>query len=116
MEKNVIIAEMVQSNKSNNQVWFVHVTGIDSPELQGYCRQALTAMRLAFILKQRTGYMISGSSLQTLRQLHKVSKQPAENGLPAEPEVTVNVSSPEEEPSPVKQRKPRRSKKEKAAQ
>ena len=116
MEKNVIIAEMVQSNKSNNQVWHVHVTGIDNPELQGYCKQPLAAIRLAFILKQRSGYMISGTSLQTLQQLHKASKQPAENGLPAEPEATVNVSSPEDESSPAKQRKPRRSKKEKAAQ
>lgn len=114
MEKNVIIAEMVQSNKSNNQVWFVHVTGIDSPELQGYCRQALTAMRLAFILKQRTGFIISGTSLQTLQQLHKASKQPAEVKQPAEPEATVPAGSPDGDSTPAK--KTRRTKREKAAQ
>ena len=36
MSQYSIVAEMVQSNKSNNNVWFVHVTGCDNPELQGY--------------------------------------------------------------------------------
>ena len=115
MEKNMIVAEMVQSNKSNNQVWFVHVTGVDNPELQGYCKQALAAMRLAFVLKQRSGYNISDTSLQTLRQLHKVAKQPAEAEQPAEP-APVPVESPDMEATPTKQRKTRRTKREKAAQ
>lgn len=116
MEKNVIIAEMVQSIKSSNQVWHVHVTGIDNPELQGYCKQPLAAIRLAFILKQRSGYMISGTSLQTLQQLHKASKQPAEVKQPAEPEATVPAGSPDGDSTPAKQRKTRRTKREKAAQ
>ena len=113
MEKNMIVAEMVQSNKSNNQVWHVHVTGIDNPELQGYCKQALAAIRLAFVLKQRSGFTISDTSLQTLRQLHQASKQPAEAEQPAEPEATVPADG---DSTPVKQRKTRRTKKEKAAQ
>lgn len=116
MEKKMIVAEMVQSNKSNNQVWHVHVTGVDNPELQGYCKQPLTAIRLAFILKQRSGFTISDTSLQTLRQLHKVSKQPAEVEQPAEPEVTPTVGSPDGDSTPAKQRKTRRTKREKAAQ
>ncbi|MBQ9190037.1 MAG: hypothetical protein IJ142_00320 [Bacteroidaceae bacterium] len=116
MEKNMIVAEMVQSSKSNNQVWFVHVTGVDKPELQGYCKQPLTAIRLAFVLKQRSGFNISDTSLQTLRQLHKASKQPAEPAQPAEPEVTVPAGSPEGDSTPAKQRKTRRTKREKAAQ
>lgn len=116
MEKKMIVAEMVQSNKSNNQVWHVHVTGVDNPELQGYCKQPLTAIRLAFILKQRSGFTISGTSLQALQQLHKASKQPAEVEQPTEPEVTAPVGSPDGDSTPVKQRKTRRTKREKAAQ
>ena len=71
MEKQFIVAEMVQSNQSNNQVWFVHVTGNDSPEHQGYCKQPLAAMRLAFIIKRRSGITISDSTLQLLKQLNK---------------------------------------------
>lgn len=108
MEQNVIVAEMVQSNKSNNQVWHVHITGIDNPELQGFCRQPLAAMRLAFVLKQRSGFRIADSSLQALRQMHQASKQPAEESPAAEPEHM--------EEEKTKQRKTRRAKKEKAAQ
>lgn len=108
MEKQFIVAEMVQSNQSNNQVWFVHVTGNDSPEHQGYCKQPLAAMRLAFIIKRRSGITISDSTLQLLKQLHSLSKQPVEDV----PEETP-------EPAPVEEEKPKRrtkrSKKEKAA-
>ena len=86
MEKQVIVAEMVQSNKSMNQVWFVHVTGTDSPEQQGYCKNAFKAMRLAFVLKQRSGIRIANSSLQLLRQLHQMGKpQNKAAEQPAEP-------------------------------
>ena len=32
MEQNFIVAEMVQSNKSNNLVWHVHVKDSSNPE------------------------------------------------------------------------------------
>ena len=106
MEKQVIVAEMVQSNKSMNQVWFVHVTGTDSPEQQGYCKSAFKAMRLAFVLKQRSGIRIADSSLQLLRQLSQMAKpQVAETEQPAEPQ--------QEEEKP--KRRNRRAKKQEAA-
>ena len=114
MEKNMIVAEMVQSNKSNNQVWFVHVTGVDNPELQGYCKQALAALRLAFILKRRTGFSIAEQSLKCLMQLHQLAKQPAEQQQP-EASTSVPAEAPEEEVTP-KQRKAKRTKKQEAAQ
>lgn len=116
MEKQMIVAEMIQSNQSNNQVWHVHVTGNEHPELQGFCKQALTAMRLAFVLKRKSGFNISDTSLQTLRQLHKASKQPAQDSQPAEPDATVPAGFPDGESTTPKQRKTRRTKREKAAQ
>ena len=113
MEKQMIVAEMVQSNQSNYQVWHVHVTGNDSPELQGFCKTAFKAMRLAFILKQRTGFYISDNTLQLLMQLHRMKKQPVEvtEPTPNPAPVTVPEGSPEGNPK----RKTRRTKKEKAA-
>lgn len=108
MEKQVIVAEMVQSNQSNNQVWHVHVTNTDNPELQGYCKTAFSAMRLAFIIKQRSGFYISDSTLQLLMQLHRMKKQPAKEDTEETTEPT-----PVEEDKP--KRKTRRAKKEKAA-
>ena len=108
MKKNIIVAEMVQSNKSNNLVWHVHVTGIDNPELEGYCKQALAAIRLAFVIKSRSGFSISDSVLQRLKELHSLSKQPK----PEDSQVTV-PEVPQEEEKP--KRKTRRTKKEKAA-
>ena len=67
MSQYSIVAEMVQSNKSNNNVWFVHVTGCDNPELQGYCRHAIFAMRYAFSLKARTQFPIEDSTLEQLK-------------------------------------------------
>ena len=67
MSQYSIVAEMVQSNKSNNDVWFVHVTGCDNPELQGYCRHAIFAMRYAFSLKARTQFPIEDSTLEQLK-------------------------------------------------
>ena len=118
MEKQMIVAEMVQSNKSENQVWHVHVTGTDNPELQGFCKNAYKAMRLAFILKQRAQCSIAEESLQQLMLVHALTKETAEATTEAEPalepvdSVTVPEGSPEGSP---KQRRTKRTKKEKAA-
>ena len=114
MEKQVIVAEIVQSNKSENQVWYVHVTGTDSPELQGYCKNAYKAMRFAFILKQRAQCRIDDESLQQLMLVHALTKATAEATTEPQPEVTVPVGSADGESTP-KQRRTKRTKKEKAA-
>lgn len=99
---------MVKSNQSNSQVWFVHVTGAADPELQGYCKQPLAAIRLAFILKRRTGIAISDQSLKCLMQLHQLAKQPAEQQQPEAPATDEEVTP--------KKRKAKRTKKQEAAQ
>ena len=105
---------MVQSNQSENLVWFVHVTGSDSPELQGYCKTAVKAMRLAFILKQRTKCRIEDESLQQLMLVHALTKAPAPEATTEAEPALVPVGSPDGESTP-KQRKTKRTKKEKAA-
>ena len=70
MSQYSIVAEMVQSNKSNNNVWFVHVTGCDNPELQGYCKHAIKAMQFCFVLKARTQYPIEDSTMEQLKSYY----------------------------------------------
>ena len=70
MSQYSIVAEMVQSNKSNNNVWFVHVTGCDNPELQGYCKHAIKAMQFCFILKARTQFPIEDNTLEQLKSYY----------------------------------------------
>ena len=50
MEAKVIIVTEVKSNKSENNVWMVAITG----EEQGkaYCKSPYKAMRFAFLLKK----------------------------------------------------------------
>ncbi len=59
----VILAEKALSGKSTNNVWFVYVSG--STE-KFYCTSAYKAMRLAFLLKKRTGLNISDNILARL--------------------------------------------------
>lgn len=70
MSQYSIVAEMVQSNKSENNVWFVHVTGCDNPELQGYCKHAIKAMQFCFVLKARTQYPIEDSTMEQLKSYY----------------------------------------------
>lgn len=114
MEQQFIVAEMVQSNQSDNQVWFVHVTGSDSPEHQGYCKSAIKAMRFAFVLKQRAQCRIADESLQQLMLIHSLTKAAAVEGAETEPAEGVPAGSADEDSTP-KQRKTKRTKKEKAA-
>ena len=46
MSQYSIVAEMVQSNKSENNVWMVAITGEEQG--QAYCKSAYKAMRFAF--------------------------------------------------------------------
>ena len=77
MSQYSIVAEMVQSNKSENNVWFVRVTGCDNPELQGYCKHAIKAMRLCFSLKARTKFPIDNATLEHLKACYAESERAA---------------------------------------
>lgn len=64
MEARVIIVSAQKSNKSENTVWAVAITGEENP--QAYCKSAYKAMRFAFMLKKRTGLNISDNCLSRL--------------------------------------------------
>ena len=115
MSQYSIVAEMVQSNKSNNNVWFVHVTGCDNPELQGYCKHAIKAMQFCFVLKARTQYAIEESTLEQLKSYYAENEKgklqwykprtPKEEAQPTE--AVEEQPAPEAKPT----RRGRRSKK-----
>ena len=56
MEAKVIIVTVVKSNKSENNVWAVGITGEEQE--QAYCKSAWKAMKFAFLLKKQTGLYI----------------------------------------------------------
>lgn len=64
MEARVIIVSAQKSNKSENTVWAVAITGEEQP--QAFCKSAYKAMRFAFLLKKRTGLNISDNCLSRL--------------------------------------------------
>lgn len=64
MEARVIIVSAQKSNKSENTVWAVAITGEENP--QAFCKSAYKAMRFAFMLKKRTGLNISDNCLSRL--------------------------------------------------
>ena len=113
MEAKVIIISVVKSNKSENNVWMVAITG----EEQGkaYCKSPYKAMRFAFLLKKQTGYSIEDASLKALSA--EIAKQKAEAAA-AEPEKPAEqeAQQPEAEEKPKKQRKPRAKKEPKVVQ
>ena len=75
MEAKYIIISIVKSNKSENNVWAIAITGEEKPE--GYCKSAYKAMRFAFLLKKRTGVMIDDASLKSLSEC--IAEQKAKN-------------------------------------
>lgn len=77
MEKQVIVAEMVQSNKSENQVWFIHVTGSENPEHFGYCKKAYSALQFCFILKARTQLRIDDATIEQLKAYYAENEREA---------------------------------------
>lgn len=66
MEARVIIVSVKKSNKSENNIWAVSITGEKEPK--AYCKSAYKAMRFAFLLKARTGLNISDNCLARLSQ------------------------------------------------
>lgn len=102
MEAKVIIVSVVKSNKSENNVWAVGITGEEQE--QAYCKSPYKAMRFAFLLKKQTGFRIEDASLKSLSEeiaRQKAAEAAAEAEKPAEQEVQT-----EEKPK-KKARKPR---------
>ena len=107
MEAKVIIISVVKSNKSENNVWAVGITGEEQE--QAYCKSAYKAMRFAFLLKKQTGLYIDDASLKALSE--EIAKQKAEAAAkaeqPAEQEAQPEAEEPKAEEPKKKQRKPR---------
>lgn len=102
MEAKVIIVSVVKSNKSENNVWAVGITGEEQE--QAYCKSPYKAMRFAFMLKKQTGFRIEDASLKSLSEeiaRQKAAEAAAEAEKPAEQEVQT-----EDKPK-KKARKPR---------
>jgi hypothetical protein len=102
MEAKVIIVTEVKSNKSENNVWMVAITGEEQG--QAYCKSPYKAMRFAFLLKKQTGFRIEDASLKALSEeiaKEKAASAESEVEKPAEQEVQT-------EEKPKKQRKPRK--------
>ena len=106
MEAKVIIVSVVKSNKSENNVWAVGITGEEQE--QAYCKSAWKAMKFAFLLKKQTGFYIEDDSLKMLSE--EIARQKAaavEAEQPAEQEAQPEVEQPEAEAKPKNARKPR---------
>ena len=106
MEAKVIIVSVVKSNKSENNVWAVGITGEEQE--QAYCKSAWKAMKFAFLLKKQTGFYIEDDSLKMLSE--EIARQKAANAAeqPAEQEVQPEAGQQSEaEAKPKKARKPR---------
>ena len=103
MEAKVIIVSVVKSNKSENNVWAVGITGEEQE--QAYCKSAYKAMRFAFLLKKQTGFYIEDDSLRMLSD--EIARQKVANAA-AEAEQPVEVvDKPKADAKAKKQRKPR---------
>ena len=107
MEAKVIIVSVVKSNKSENNVWAVGITGEEQE--QAYCKSAWKAMKFAFLLKKQTGLYIEDDSLKMLsEEIARQKAAAAEAEQPAEQEVQPEAEQqPEAEAKPKKARKPR---------
>lgn len=66
--------------KNTNNVWAVYIEGEENN--MSYCKSAYKAMRFMFLLKSRTGNVISQDSLQELSQ--EIARQKAEQPISTE--------------------------------
>ncbi len=81
---NIQVAS-VPSNRSNNNVWAVYVTGDEQNTT--FCRNAFTAMKFCYILKERTGHYIAQESINILsKEIARIKalRQTAEEKAKAE--------------------------------
>ena len=108
MEAKVIIVSVVKSNKSENNVWAVAITGEE--QKQAYCKSAWKAMKFAFMLKKQTGFYIEDDSLHMLSAeiaRQKAAAAAAEAEKQAEQEVQPE-QQPEAEAEAKKEKKARK--------
>jgi hypothetical protein len=70
-QKLFILVKTEKSNRSENNVWVVSTRSYKKK----YCRNALTALRYAFILKKKTGRRIEDESFITLVAAVREQKQ-----------------------------------------
>lgn len=76
-QKLFILVKTEKSNRSENNVWAVSTRSYKKK----YCRNALTALRYAFILKKKTGRRIADESFNRLVsevRSHKSETEPAQ--------------------------------------
>lgn len=76
-QKLFILVKTEKSNRSENNVWVVSTRSYKKK----YCRNALTALRYAFILKKQTGRRIADESFNRLVsevRSHKSETEPAQ--------------------------------------
>ena len=111
MEAKAIIVSVVKSNKSENNVWAVGITGEEQE--QAYCKSAWKAMKFAFLLKKQTGLYIEDDSLKMLsEEIARQKAAAAEAEQPAEqeaqPEVPAEVEQPVADAKPKKEKKARK--------
>lgn len=107
--KNFISADLVKSNKSNNQVWMVSCQDTQPK----FCKNARTALRYIFMLKKNTGAFIPRSVIEQLKMEISLSKDPEdpvtmirrqiEDSKP-QPNVKVIFTSEPEKPAEPKKR------------
>ena len=108
MEAKVIIVSVEKSNKSENNVWAVAITGEE--QKQAYCKSAWKAMKFAFMLKKQTGLYIEDASLHMLSEeiaRQKAAAAAAEAEKQAEQEVQPE-QQPEAEAEAKKEKKARK--------
>ena len=106
MEKREIIASIVKSNKSDNNVWAVSITGDEQP--YAHCKTAYKAMRFMFLLKKQTGLYIADESLVQLSA--EIAFRKAEQAAEKDPQGLNEATEPSvqaNEPKPKAKRKPR---------
>ena len=108
MEAKVIIVSVEKSNKSENNVWAVAITGEE--QKQAYCKSAWKAMKFAFMLKKQTGFYIEDDSLHMLSAeiaRQKAAAAAAEAEKQAEQEIQPE-QQPEAEAEVKKEKKARK--------
>ena len=106
MEKREIIASIVKSNNSDNNVWAVSITGDEQPS--AHCKTAYKAMRYMFLLKKQTGLYIAAESLVQLSA--EIAFRKAEQAAEKDPQGLDEATEPSvqaDEPKPKAKRKPR---------
>ena len=113
MEKREIVVSVVKSNKSDNNVWAVSITGEDQPS--AHCKSAYKAMRFMFLLKKQTGLYIAAESLTQLSA--EIALRKAELAAEKDPYgfEDSEPSVPACEQKPKAKRKPRTKKSQKTA-